>query len=1374
MAEAGTLWSAVGAAVRAQRDAPPLVPVPRDAGALRASFAQRRLWFLDRLAGPSALLNQAVACRLQGRLHAGALAGALSGMVRRHEPLRTAFEFSGGELVQRILPLDGLPLPLDDLRAGDASGREALAHALASEEARRPFDAAQPPLLRARLLRLRDDEHWLVLTFHHLAFDGWSFEVFMAELCAVYDALALGRPSPLAPPRIQFADFAAWQRRWLDEERLRPLLDRWVARMAAPRAELRLPSDRARAAPPPRPGASASIVLSPELTGAVKALCASERATPYMVLLAAFLAVLHRHSGQDDLIVGSPVANRNRAGLESMVGLLANTLPLRVSLAGAPTFRELVARVRAEALEAFAHQDLPFEMLVEALGLPRGADALPLVRVMFAYQNVPPSSWAFRELRAEAWNVDAGVAKFDLALSMKEAGGCFHGLAEYDASLFDAARIEDLLGHLRAFLEAVAADADARVDAVELLSAAERGRWLADWNATTTPFPREPIHRLFEAVARDRPGAPALLFEAGAWTYAELERCANRLARHLAAQGVRPGELVVVRLERSPDLVAALLAVLKAGAAYVPSAPSEPDGRLREALAGSAVAAIISRGPAACALDALARCRVRLDLDAAAIAQQPCAELDIAGDANALAYVMFTSGSSGTPKGVCIPHRGVTRLVRATNYVSISPGDVLAQLAPVGFDASTFEIWGALLNGAALALPAPGALALREIGGTLRARRVTVAFLTTRLFEAFVDERPEDLDAVRELLVGGEAMSPSHARAFLRRGARCRLVNVYGPTENTTFTTFHPLAAVPEDMASIPIGRPIANTRLYVMDADLRPVPPGAVGEACVAGEGLMNGYLGDAALTREKLRPDPLAPGRLLYRTGDRVRLRRDGALEFIGRLDDQVKVRGFRVEPGEVESMLARCPGVERAAVVAHRCAVGGVRLAAYLVAAPGAAASLPAAAREFVRARLPEAWVPETWMLVDGLPLTPHGKVDRTALAAGAGASPVLPAAGTAPRDPLEEVLARAFATVLGVDAVGIDDDFFERGGHSLLALRLLERIERDLAAPIPLAQLFRHRTVAALAAALRARPADIAGARPLRVGALVEVRPGTGEPALFVIPGGHGGMLEMTLYAKLMACVEGDLAVYGLLASAPEAAAPDARSVADMADAFLSEIRRVRPRGPYALAGECVGGVVAFEMAQRLRAQGEVVSLLLLDSWCPTDAGERHYWRVERRRVVARERAAMALAGLRGLARVLREHVRARPAFGVRAWTTHACRGAAGLWRRAGVRLALIAKVGTTPGLGSERADALARTYVEQAMRYRAQPYAGPIRLVISASNHALGLARDWERVARGGLEVRVVPGSHETYIRDTAAQTARALQGWLPVREGGPR
>jgi len=902
------------------------------------SFAQQRLWFMHQMEPESAYYNAAVTITLEGRLDVDALRRTLAEIVRRHEALRTVFAAVDGQPVQVVLPPPEVALPVTELSAGTPEARAAEAGRLAREEAARPFDLARGPLFRPRLLRLDEEAHVLVLCMHHIVGDGWSLGVLFHELGVLYGACARGEPSPLPELETQYADFAVWQREQLAGDGLRGQLDYWTRTLAGAPATAALPADRARPAAPSHRGAVHVFRLPPGMDDALRALSRGEDATLFMTLLAAWQALLHRYTGQDDFTVGIPIANRTVPEVAPLIGFFVNMLVLRAELADDPPFRALLARVREATLAAYAHQELPFERLVEELAPARTLDRQPLFGVVFALQNAPWPPLEMPGLQLRMDPVDPGTARYDLVFTLREDADGIGGRMEYAADLFDEATVRRLADHYVRLLRAVAADPDARVRTLPLADEAD-ARTIRGWNATARPYPRDlSIPALFAERAAAAPDALAVVHGAESVTYAQLNVRAERLARRLRAAGAGRGARVGVCMGQGIGMAAAWLAVLKAGAAYLPLDPAHPPERLAWMLedAGARLVVADAASSDAAALDGI---RVLL-ADDAEDARPAEGDGSVRSDVGPeeVAYVVYTSGSTGRPKGVEVPHRAVARLVIGTDFARLGPDDRVAQLANPGFDAATWEVWGALLNGGTLlVIDRDASLSPASLVDALREGGATALFLTTALFNGVAREAPDGFRTVRHVVFGGEAADPEAVRSVLEAGPPARLLNGYGPTENTTFSTWHLVDAVPPGAATVPIGRAVANSTAYLLDAAMRPVPPGLPGELYVGGDGVATGYLRRPRLTAERFVPDPFgaAPGARLYRTGDRMRARDDGALEFLGRMDQQVKIRGFRVEPGEIEAALREHPRVADAVVVPREDAPGERRLVAYVVA-------------------------------------------------------------------------------------------------------------------------------------------------------------------------------------------------------------------------------------------------------------------------------------------------------------------------------------------------------------------------------------------------------------------------------------------------------
>jgi amino acid adenylation domain-containing protein/non-ribosomal peptide synthase protein (TIGR01720 family) len=917
-----------GAAVAA----PERIEPRGDDGPAPLAFAQQRLWFLDQMEPGNPFYNVDATLRLRLRLRVGALEAAINAIVRRHESLRTTFRLRGGEPVQSVAPELHVPLPVVDLRGHPEPAAEALR--LAHVEALRPFDLARGPLIRARLLQLGDADWALVLSLHHIVSDGWSMGVFGRELSALYGAYAGGREPDLPDLPIQYADFAVWQRSWLSGERLDEQIAYWRERLAD-LPPLELPLDRPRPAVQTYSGASYRFTVPAGVTASLKELSRRSDATLFMTLLAAFAVVLSRYARQQDVAVGSPIANRNRAELEGLIGFFVNTLVLRCDLSGDPTFRALLARVRETCLGAYVHQDLPFERLVEELQPHRDLSRHPLFQVMFALQNAFAVEGS-PDGGLPGLDIQSGTAKFDLFLELWETGDVLAGRIEYASDLFDSATIEWLARHYTTLLTAVVADPDRPLHELPMLDETERRLVVNDLNRTARPLPDDAtVHGLFRAQAAARPSATAIVAGGERLTYAELDERSDRLAAALQALGVEHESLVGVCLPRSASLIVALLAVLKAGAAYVPLDPDYPAARLRMMLEDAECRVVIADASTAAAIPHGAAEILPVDAGHNGRPDEPHA------GPRSLAYVMYTSGSTGRPKGVMIEHRSIIRLVVGVDYTTLDRDTAVLHYAPASFDAVTFEIWGPLLNGGRVVVAPPGLLSLAELGAVVAEGGVTTMWLTAGLFHRLVDDGLAALAGLRELLAGGDVLSVPHVERVLRALPGCRLINGYGPTEATTFTCCHAIVRHRPLGASVPIGRPIANTRVWIVDDHGAPAPVGVPGELVIGGPGLARGYWRRPELTAERFVSGWVqgVPERV-YRTGDLTRRLADGTIEFLGRLDEQVKVRGFRIEPAEVEAVVAAHPGVREAAVVARDNAEGDRRLVAYVVTDTAAA--------------------------------------------------------------------------------------------------------------------------------------------------------------------------------------------------------------------------------------------------------------------------------------------------------------------------------------------------------------------------------------------------------------------------------------------------
>ena len=1306
----------------AGRSVPALRRLPRQ-GPPPLSFAQQRLWFLDQLEPQSPLYNIPVAVHLDGPLDAAALNAGLREVTRRHEVLRTSFAVIDGEPRQIIAPEPSLELPLVDLRALPPSKREARVRQLAAEEATRPFDLGRGPLVRARLLCSGAQEHVLLLTMHHTVSDGWSAGVLLKELAALYSATREGRHASLPELPLQYADYAVWQREHLEGGVREAQLEYWKQQLAGAPAYLDLPTDRPRPVVQSSRGASAFFSVPAEHCAELDALCQRAGVTRFMALLGVFQLLLGRYAGATDVCVGTPVAGRTYAEQEGLIGLFVNTLVLRADLSGDPTFLELLERVREITLQAYAHQDVPFEQVVEALSPERDLSRTPLFQVMFVLQNAPmPEMRLADDLTLRPLEFGMAVAKFDLTLSLIEVEGALQGALEYNADLFDAETIGRMLGHLQTLLSAALERPERRQSDLPLLSADERRRLLVAWNDTRVDVPPPAcVHEFVEAHAAEAPEIVAAAFEGQRLTYGELNRRANQLAHALRAHGVGVEVPIGLCVERSLEMIIGVLGILKAGGVYVPLDPALPSERLAFLLQDVRPPILLTQQRLVERLPPHASRLLCLDTDEEGLAEarehNPASGV---APENA-AYVIYTSGSTGRPKGVTLEHRGLRNLAEGQRQLfGVRRGAAVLQFSRLSFDASVWEIFMALAAGATLHL-APGAslLAGEDLSALLRERGIEIATLPPSALASV----PEGAyPALATLIVAGEACPPE---LVARWSPGRRFFNAYGPTETTVCATVAECSALP---GRPPIGRPIANTQVYVLDAILQPVAEGVVGELYVGGQGLARGYLRRPALTAERFVPSPFsaAPGGRLYRTGDLCRYRSDGALEFVGRVDHQVKLRGFRVELGEIEATLGQHPAVREAAAVAQDLGSGDKRLIAFVVPREPPAPT-PEALRAYLRDKLPEPMLPAAYVPLEALPLTSSGKLDRNALLALAGDALLGPgAAYVAPRDAVELELSRIWEEVLQRRPVGVREDFFALGGHSLLAVRLMAAIEARLGRRLPLAALFQDTTVEGLARRLR----EAMGPQPWSP--LVAMQPaGRRRPFFCVHPAG-GGVLS---YAALTRLLVADRPIYGVQGKgADDDEAPD-DCVEVMAARYIEALRVVQPRGPYLLGGASLGGLIAFEMARRLTQAGDEVALLALFDAAALSKDD----------LALGDETAHLLDYARSSGLQVEEVA----------------------LRRLGPdeQMRLVHRLACDAGVLPQHMNVaqftrwmvVTRAHFQAGKAYVPGPYPGRIALFRSSENPAPDLRLGWGSVVAGPVDVCVVPGTHTSILMEPNVQ-----------------
>ncbi len=1055
----------------------------KDDASIPLSFAQTRLWFLDQLQPGTAIYTIPGAFRLKGLLNIAALQSSFNEIIRRHEALRTTFTTVEGQPVVAIAPaptdedvLSPYTLSVTDLRYLPDTEREVVAQKQAIEEIQRPFDLERGPLLRTTLLRLAEEEFILVLTIHHIVADGWALGLLIRELAVLYETFSTqklmlqpAKLSPLPELPIQYADFADWQRQWLQGEVLETQLSYWKQQLGGDLPVLQLPSDRPRPIRQTFQGKSNLFVLSQRLSTAIASLASSEGATLYMTLLAAFKVLLYRYTGQEDILVGSPVANRNRTETEGLIGVFVNTVVMRTLLDGNLSFRELLGRVREVVLGADAHQDLPFEKLVEELQPDRNTSHSPLFQVMFVLQNAPVESLVFSGLTLEPIILDKGTAEYDLTLDISETREGIHCRVEYNTDLFDDTTIFRMMGHFQTLLEGIVMDCEQRISQLPLLTQMERYQLLGEWNDTQAEYPRNLcIHQLFEAQVEKTPDAVAVVFDNEQLTYRELNQRANQLARYLQQLGVQPDVLVGICVERSLEMVVGLLGILKAGGAYVPLDPAYPKERLAFMLEDAQVPVLLTQQRLVEMLPPYQAKVICLDKDWDAIAVHHQSNPSSEVTTDNLVYVIYTSGSTGTPKGAMNTHQGLcNRLLWMQDAYQLTATDRVLQKTPFSFDVSVWEFFWPLLCGARLVVAQPGGHQdSAYLVKVIASQQITTIHFVPSMLQIFLEEPGLGVcNCLKRVICSGEALPFSLQERFFAC-LDAQLHNLYGPTEAAIDVTFWDCRRQ-SDFPIVPIGRPIANTQIYLLDQHLQPVPIGVPGELYIGGDGLARGYLNRPDLTSERFIPNPFSdkPGARLYRSGDLARYLPHGEIEYLGRIDHQVKVRGFRIELGEIEAVLSQHPAVRETVVVVREDEPGSKRLVAYAVLHPEQTLTITEL-RRFLEEKLPNYMVPTALVMLEELPLTPNGKVDRRALPAPDTARPESESTFVPPRTPVEEVLAGIWSDVLRREPIGVHDNFFELGGDSILSLQIIFRANQAGFKLTP-KQLFEHQTIAELA-------------------------------------------------------------------------------------------------------------------------------------------------------------------------------------------------------------------------------------------------------------------------------------------------------------------
>ncbi|PMB42624.1 non-ribosomal peptide synthetase [Fischerella thermalis CCMEE 5330] len=1172
------------------------IPIRKNSNNIPLSFCQQRVWFIDQLYHGSSFYNIPSAFHLKGLLNITALQQSLNEILRRHEVWRTTFVLINEQPVQQIASELSWELPIINLEHLSGANWEEEIKQFAAQEAKKPFNLAKGPLVRATLLRLGEEEHVFLLTMHHIITDGWSVGVFMQELATLYVAFSTGQPSPLSELPIQYADFAVWQRDRLQGELLQTQLNYWKQQLSGELPVLQLPTDRPRPAVSTFTGAKQYFRLSKTLTDALNQLSQQEDVTLFMTLLAAFNTLLYHYTDQEDILVGSPIANRNRAELEGMLGLFVNTLVLRNNLSGDPSFRELLHRVREVTLNAYTHQDLPFEKLVEELQPERDLSRNPLYEVMFVLQNTPMSMQEVSGLTLRTLEFDSGTAQLDIFLSMCESQEGLTGFLEYNTDLFDSATITRFINHFQALLESIVADQQQRISQLSPLTAKEREQLLFGWNQTSADYPRNTsLHELFEQQVERSPNAIAIINQSEQLTYEQLNQQVNQLAHYLRKQGITKETLVAICLERDLEMVVGILAILKAGGAYLPLDPSYPIERLSFMLSDSQASLVISHSSLANSFRQMTfdQEQVRLiyiDNEWEIINQESQQNPISIYSGDHLAYIIYTSGSTGTPKGVLGTHRGtVNGLYWLWKTYPFTQQEVCCQKTAISFVDSVWEIFAPLLQGIPTVI-IPDAIVKdpQLFIETLAHHKVTRIVLVPSLLRLLLDtysHLAKNLSHLKLWITSGEVLSVNLAKTFGQLLPEAKLINLYGSSEVSANVTYCDLSLLPDQLTTIPIGRSIDNTLVYVLNSRLQPTPVGVVGELYIGGDGLAKGYLHRPELTQERFIDNPFVPGSKLYKTGDLVRYLNDGNLEYLGRCDRQVKIRGFRVELGEIEAAIAKHPSIRESVVIAQDHNPKDQRFIAYVVTKQDI--DIPQLSN-YLQEKLPNYMVPSALVILDALPLTPNGKVDKLALPTDDVIRSQAIASFVAPRNFTELTLVKIWENLLNTSPIGATDNFFDLGGHSFLAVRLMAQIYDQFGHNLPLSTLFENPTIEKLAAIVNQPFYENSGSH------LVAIQSSGNKIPFFCMHGAGGGIRN---YFNLSRRLGEDYPFYALEDN-PDQDEPEIISVEETATRYLEEIRQVQPHGPYLLGGFCYGGVLAFEMAQQLQRQGQTVGLLVV--------------------------------------------------------------------------------------------------------------------------------------------------------------------------------
>ncbi|MBW4476883.1 MAG: amino acid adenylation domain-containing protein [Tolypothrix brevis GSE-NOS-MK-07-07A] len=1189
------------------------------------SFAQQRLWFFEQLDPNSPTYHISKGLHLQGNLNVEVLQQTLDTIVAHNEALRTNFTAQDGIPVQLINEPKLVELVVIDLRDCPEAERTTQVERLLEDEVQRPFNLASDLMLRACLLQLSPQEHILLLVMHHIASDEWSISILFEQLTTLYQAFLEGKPNPLAKMPIQYADFAQWQRQRLSSEVIENQINYWKQHLAGATPVLELPTDKPRPPVQTYRGAKQSFVLPQSLCAALHRVSQQEGVTLFMTLLAAFQTLLYRYTAQEDILVGSPIPGRNLPETKQVIGLFVNTLVLRTDMSGNPSFRELLQRVRSLAMSAYAQQDLPFEKLVEELQLERSLSYHPLFQVMFVLMDSARQTLYLPGLTSTTFDLDNVTSRFDLTLSIKETEHELQGWWEYNTDLFDAATITRMIGHFQTLLDSIVANPQQQISELPLLTPAERHQLLFEWNDTQADYPQNKcIHELLEQQVERNPDTVAVVFENQQVSYQELNSRANQLAHYLKTLGVGSDVLVGICVERSIEMVVGVLGILKAGGAYVPLDPTYPKERSRFMLQNSQPKVFLTQDFLKTELPEIKTTVVCLDTDWHLIAQQSEENLNQTATTANLAYVIYTSGSTGTPKGVKVTHGNLCHYAQAMGLaLGITAEDVYLHTASIAFSSSVRQLMVPLASGATVTLATSEQRKdPRALFAGIKQHDVTVIDIVPSYWRncvhTLISLEPGTsqalLDNKLRLIVSASEPLLSDIPTQWTFGFKhsARLINMFGQTETCGIVATYPIPAQQDERVKIvPLGRPIPNTQIYLLDSHMQPVPIGVAGELHIGGVGLAQGYLNRPELTDEKFIPNPFIQeeGARIYKTGDLARFLPNGNIEFLGRGDYQVKIRGFRIELGEIEAVLSQHPSIVQTVVIAYEHIPGDKRLVAYVVPNQQTTATI-SELRRFLKEKLPEYMIPSVFVFLEALPLTPSGKVNRSALPAPEQALQESEVTFVAPRDDLEQKLSQIWEEVLGIQPIGIMDNFFDLGGHSLLAVRLFSNIEQTFGKKLPLSSLFPSATVEALAETISQTELAVDNQVSSTLAenksktswsSLVEIQPTGSKPPLFCI---HPLGGETLCYRDLANHLGSEQPVYGLQPIGLDGKQPHHTRIEDMASHYIQEIQKIQPNGPYFLLGWSFGGFVVYEMAQQLYSQGEKVDLVgMIDSTRP---------------------------------------------------------------------------------------------------------------------------------------------------------------------------